>query len=242
MNASHEYKKYKKYKLKYLQLKYSQLNNQNGGKDRMNRNNRNNKNNKNNIELEYVGEFEVESGKIIVSDPSYEFKDEKTGFELNTVIPVNNGKWEVYIKKFPQDKTRINELIIFNGDNNDNDVDNVDNVDDIINIINTNNNWIKIAMIGVDSGQAGFFDLKHFRKDSDVKTTDIIPSYVTVDDKGDKWYAMCCGKTYNEKTKEYDLGIISYGVVSSSGYGNEYYGLYSIKYNNKVIGLKMIFY
>ena len=194
MNYKH---KYEKYKNKYLQLKNNK-NNQKGG----------NENSKLNGQL--VGNFVIESGEIAAKDPGYDIME--GGMFSDMIISVQNGIWEGYIKYFPDEKKdnpRINELMVYN--------------QIFKNKINDNNKWLQVTTVDVDTGQAGFFDLKHFRNDQDVNKTHKIPSYIELhddDEKGQKWYAMCCAMTYDETTKESKAGIVPFGIVSSSGYGD----------------------
>ena len=85
--------------------------------------------------------------------------------------------------------------------------------------------WKLKGSVGVDTGQAGIFDLKYYRDDNNVSSDDIrIDDNKPGDNKymenfpGDKWYSMCC------KCTEYDgvnvrANIIKNGVISNSGVG-----------------------
>ena len=63
--------------------------------------------------------------------------------------------------------------------------------------------------VGVDSGQAGIFDAKYYRDDSVFGVSE-------GDETGEVWYDHCCSATLSEAR----VGIIPFGVVSSSGYGD----------------------
>ena len=65
--------------------------------------------------------------------------------------------------------------------------------------------------VGVDSGQAGFFDEAHYQDES-VFAGHPAPhvSY------GGLWYSHCCDRTLSED----QAGTIPYGVISCSGYGD----------------------
>ena len=66
--------------------------------------------------------------------------------------------------------------------------------------------------VGVDSGQAGLFDASHYRDDT------VIPNHENLKDKepSELWYDHCCNITLSPLS----AGVLPYGVVSSSGYGD----------------------
>ena len=66
--------------------------------------------------------------------------------------------------------------------------------------------------VGVDSGQAGLFDASHYRDDT------VIPNHENLKDKepSEIWYDHCCNITLSPLS----AGVLPYGVVSSSGYGD----------------------
>jgi hypothetical protein len=69
--------------------------------------------------------------------------------------------------------------------------------------------------VGVDSGQAGIFDAAHYRDDSVFP-----PGFRPNSDYGngkDVWYGFCCDTTLNA---ECQAGVIPFGTVSSSGFGD----------------------
>ena len=65
--------------------------------------------------------------------------------------------------------------------------------------------------VGVDSGQAGIFDEAHYQDDS---IFDGLPE--PKHDFGDIWYNHCCDITLSRL----GAGVLRFGVVSSSGYGD----------------------
>lgn len=67
--------------------------------------------------------------------------------------------------------------------------------------------------VGVDSGQAGFFDDAYYQDDHVFDGTD-----APARDFGSTWYSKCC-----ELTLSGEAGIIPYGAVSCSGYGDGCY-------------------
>lgn len=109
-------------------------------------------------------------------------------------------------------------------------------------------NWeIFPAEIGVDSGQAGIFDIRDYRKDGlemELPTT----MYDGESFDSDKWKSFFSKKEDDEEGEDFykkmckftlsDEGWGSYasGVVSRSGFGDGAYVLRVAKDNDKVIG------
>lgn len=193
----------------------------------------------------YLGSFDIESGQIVVSDPSYEFeKEKKSAWNLNKFIPnAKKGKWNawVYQHEYKKGGKRNARLYAIHSS-----IINKDQIPDNI----KNNKWEKntgvnasqITDLGVDTGQMTISDLKHYRKDTDV-TTQKVADFIDFDPKdpaGEKWYAMICST--NDFHNPSNGGIIPFGVTSSSGWGDGMYKLYSITDKNKeVTGLEIIF-
>lgn len=93
--------------------------------------------------------------------------------------------------------------------------------------------------VGVDSGQAGFFDVASFKKDSTVpKEFDGCEEYGNNGEPGDHWYDMCCNVTNDG---EVHAGIIPDGVVSSSGFGDGGYRCYKKKEKGGAITIRIVF-
>lgn len=98
--------------------------------------------------------------------------------------------------------------------------------------------------IGVDSGQAGIFNLPTYRNDAhSVLQEHPEPSKVPGcsweygrfgDEPGEKFYDLMCGITLNN---EDGCGVYDQGVVSRSGYGDGGYKLYIAKDNGNIIGM-----
>lgn len=65
--------------------------------------------------------------------------------------------------------------------------------------------------VGVDSGQAGIFDEAHYKDDS-IFNSGLQPK----SDYGERWYSYCCDLTLSRLR----AGILPFGVVSTSGYGD----------------------
>ena len=166
-----------------------------------------------------LGSFNVVSRKIIVSDPCYDTTD-RGG--LNKIIKVKNGIWAAFLNN--STCGAIGELIVHHIDIKWEEIWDLDIKEDY-------------SSACVDSGQLGIFDLQHFKDDNDVQNNKL-SSHISVTDKGDKWYSMCCEKTCNTKLH---AGIIPNGVVSSSGYGDGIYPISIGKKDGKVVYIKVQF-
>lgn len=86
-------------------------------------------------------------------------------------------------------------------------------------------------MAGVDSGQAGIFDINHYR----------IPDVEDHDDQVDTdsdWYLACCDITESGE----EAGVLTGGVVSRTGIGDGAYGVYkAVNEQDQVVGVKIVF-
>lgn len=112
---------------------------------------------------------------------------------------------------------------------------------------NVNNlNWeVYPEEIGVDSGQAGIFDMASYRKDGldievpkvgfDGQPFDRLDEIMKSENEGDDFYLKMCKFTLSEKK----WGGFENGVVCQSGYGDGGYILYVAReeYSGKIIGM-----
>ena len=138
-----------------------------------------------------LGAFDVVSGRLIVSDPCY-----KPGtlcmVEIENVL---NGTWQAAVIYFDAGEwgKRVARLTVHHE-----------------HYPRTKGLFSHEASfeIGVDSGQAGFFDSLHYQDDASV------PESQT--NFGDAWYSYCCNTTLSRM----QAGVLPYGVVSSSGFGD----------------------
>ena len=144
-----------------------------------------------------LGTFEVVSGRLIVTDPCYS----EDLWCCNALETVRNGTWNAYV--------------VYNG---------ADSYPHVVRLIAEHESAEALPVImedasfgvGVDSGQAGFFDAAHYR-DVRVIDPDCIPT-----EHADLWYDHCCQITLSRQ----QAGVLPYGVVSSSGYGDGCYDCY----------------
>lgn len=174
-----------------------------------------------------IGPVKFSSGKVIVSDPCYEvdnggnhtLQNVKNGIWTTTKINSDEGEWgirtasiEAYIDQTPKEHEYQLE---FNAD------------------------------VYVDSGQAGFFDLDGYRNLS-LFTAELPPVYpgfepeenLPAEEKdAETFYGICCNITLRNKT-----GVLPYGIVSDTGYGDGSYDLFLRKDEHGLVtAMKLVF-
>ena len=169
------------------------------------------------LKKEYLGEFVNESGVFMVSDPCYEIGTWCQG-QLNDVA---TGKWSAYVNKSDEGEwgIRCAELVV--------EHESIEDAGELS---------IEVCSfeVGVDSGQAGIFDLKYYAND------EAFASEENPENKfGDtKFYNFCCDLTLSEIS----AGVIKYGAVSSSGYGDGAYKCFALKNKKgKIVSVTIIF-
>ncbi|WP_454192509.1 DUF4241 domain-containing protein [Paenibacillus sp. Marseille-Q7038] len=164
-----------------------------------------------------LGNFEVNSGQIVVADPCYEL-------DTNTVIMgvlelVANGTWNTEVEKveIPDWGEANAKLTAYHK-----------SVAEQGKFLE----WIKCPfVVGVDSGQAGIFDRNHYRA-SDASDREGNA------DTDSKWYLACCDITDNGE----EAGVLTGGVVSRTGTGDGAYGVYkAVNGESQVVGVKILF-
>jgi hypothetical protein len=161
--------------------------------------------------------FNVTSGKMVCSDPCYTLDT----WCLGVIDNVKNGKWEADIANSNQGDwgDRISHLWVFN-------VDAVIDNPKLRRDIETFKGHTLPFSFGVDSGQFGFFDFANYRNDESAKD---LKKYEFGDDfdrqEGDEWYRVCADLTLGKDS----WGVIPFGAVSSSGFGDGSYEVKGIK-------------
>lgn len=179
--------------------------------------------------MDEIGKFQVESGKLRVSDPCYD-KDTWCAGEIKNV---KNGEWQACVSYSDEGNwgIRVATLICVHKDHKLGTWDKHP-LDD--------NTWKKQSFeVGVDSGQAGIFDDKYFKDDSVVANLtgkDRLYKNEILCPK-EPWYSWCCDRTLAEDS----AGVIPFGAVSSSGYGDGCYECYIKEINGEVIGVAVDF-
>lgn len=180
-----------------------------------------------------LGTFKLTQDVMRVSDPGYA-KDVWCSATIKDCLP---GPWQAHavIKDEGDWGDRISKLMVLH--------DSSPEVLDLLQQVSVSGDgrtmtaptcleYARDLTIGVDSGQAGFFDEVNFSVDSSV------PDFEEEADFGSKWYSYCCHLTLCED----QAGVLPYGAVSSSGLGDGSYDLF-IHRNNKeqVDGMCLLF-
>lgn len=171
-----------------------------------------------------VGQFEIISGKVMVSDPCYE----RGTWCQASVENVKNGTWHasierrmIHFDKPEYDHERIAALYAVQAAH----------ADKVMELV-----WEDVdADIGVDSGQAGIFDWASYRNDADYPVVEN-RLHFNLNETGNRFYATCCDAT------DKGADVIFQGVVSTSGFGDGGYTLYVAKdEEGMVIGMNIVF-
>lgn len=155
---------------------------------------------------------------VIVSDPCYSLP---TWCQVNysNVLP---GDYRVFCKKSEVEDwgNRVSMLMVVHSDHEFDEL-----------------GWEPNGNIGVDSGQAGIFNLKQYRQDNEyVPLGDGDISFFGegfFNQEGDRWYTKICSHTLGER----HWGTYRDGVVSSSGFGDGGYEVYTATVNDEIVGI-----
>ncbi|UNK19453.1 DUF4241 domain-containing protein [Paenibacillus sp. N3/727] len=164
-----------------------------------------------------LGNFEVNSGQLVVADPCYEL--DKNTIIMGVLEPAMNGTWVGEVEKVEvRDWGEANaKLTAYHNS--------VSEQGEYL-------EWIKCPFVaGVDSGQAGIFDIRQYRiPDADAGQGDV--------DTENEWYLTCCDITESGE----ESGVLDGGVVSRTGVGDGAYGVYkAVNEQDQVVGVKIVF-
>lgn len=171
--------------------------------------------------------FKIESGKMVITDPCYTLSTWCQGIVEN----VKNGVWTVGAE---YDGNRIKSLHCYN---NEAYISNPN----ILELVKTAPEMPFV--VGVDSGQAGFFDLTHYRNDDSVGDSPLA-EHIDVEEPGEKFYAACCQLTHTDGYPYFTFGTIPFGACSSSGWGDGSYtckGLYDPITGGEYVAFEIVF-
>ena len=186
--------------------------------------------------------FLVSSGKVIVTDPCYD----KVSLYNTTLDNVAKGWWSGDVVQAKLDKLghRICELEVnlierhpsYLADKKDDITIHEGNV--LMEIRNSDEWELEHDNIGVDSGQAGFFDADYFKDEKvvskkakrEIKRLDFV-------EPNEQWYGMSCAKTLSTA----GWGVIPFGAVSQTGFGDGVYTLYVKRFFDEIVAMKIIF-
>lgn len=152
-----------------------------------------------------LGSFDVTGTKIRVSDPCYEPGTWCAG-EINNIKP---GKWEAAVVRSDEGPWGIRNAVLI--------ARHTDGGPAFFSEAVPDRTWGLLTIdVGVDSGQAGIYDAAHYQDDTVCAGQKTEPNY------GSPWYNVNCDCTMSG----IGAGVIPYGVVSSSGYGDGSYAAY----------------
>jgi hypothetical protein len=186
----------------------------------------------NNIEEVKIGNFIIESDSVIVSDPSYDMGTWCQGVILN----IKPGKYNAFILK--QDcgewGNRVSALYVLH----EKYVFDTSKID----------MWNECPFeVGVDSGQAGIFDISFYLNDDLIQKSDYSsnPQYDGSqnyswedNEKEDNFYYACCSHTLSLL----QAGVLAKGAVARSGFGDgDYRAFTKSEDDGKVFAIKIIF-
>lgn len=177
-----------------------------------------------------LGAFDLVSGTLVATDPSYDLETARIPGLGAIITNCETGRWnaQIILKEFEGMDYSINsELLLTHVDYRESD----------------SLEWRRYQKgLGVDSGQAGAWDISRFQDQSvvpkDVRERARAESKQTSYIPFDPWYQWCCETTLNEPA----CGVMAYGVVSRSGYGDGGYPVFvCVDENQKVIGVRIQF-
>lgn len=158
-----------------------------------------------------LGTFENTSGTLVVSDPCYTL----SVWCLIQLQNTKKGTWNAHVKYSDEGRwgTRCAEIMALHDSEK-------------------TPTWESIGVIGVDSGQAGIFDIEVFQNGATV-----VPREKTR--RPDKpWYSSCGDLTLSEV----QAGVIPGGAVASSGYGDGTYEVFVTKnIDEEIVGVLIVF-
>ncbi|WP_054957764.1 DUF4241 domain-containing protein [Paenibacillus dakarensis] len=165
-----------------------------------------------------LGNYEVNSGQLVAADPCYEL--DTNNVIMGVLEPALTGTWIAEVEKtdIPDWGEANAKLTAYH-----------QSVTDRGAFLE----WIKCPFVaGVDSGQAGIFDIRQYRVPDRAGGMD----NAAIEDS--EWYLACCDITENGE----EAGVLPGGVVSRSGLGDGAYGVYkAVNEQDQVVGVKIVF-
>lgn len=163
-----------------------------------------------------LGNFTIESGRMIVTDPCYSIEDTEIQVHLSNV---KKGQWAVSIS-YTDDEV-VETLTAYFAEKK------------------PSGKWhVCDRLISVDSAQAGIFDAAVFGKDESIPGEVANVYGIEMDEEGLKYYVACSDVVASDDQG----GILPGGAVAMSGYGDGMYEV-SIKYNisKEIVSVKINF-
>lgn len=176
----------------------------------------------NKYEWKDIGAFQMTTTDMAVSDPCYELGTWCAG-ELHNCLP---GEWEamIGISDEGEGDQRVAILVVRAKGH----------AAEPLNALKTNGNcgsYFRKAdfVIGVDSGQAGFFDKAFYGKDAGIDPASLETDFSGWGEGFSLFYKACCDNTLRREG-----GVLHCGAVSNSGYGDGGYSGYYHATDGKV--------
>lgn len=157
-----------------------------------------------NGELTRLGTFELTGPVLRVSDPCYD----RDVWCCGTIENCKPGSWETAVLMQDEGDWGIrNAILVARHEEGGPELEAFRKV-----LNGKDKTWQECPFeVGVDSGQAGIFDDKHYQDNS---VFDGMPAAEF--DPDNSWYSHCCDITMSPL----GAGVLPFGVVSSSGYGD----------------------
>lgn len=180
-----------------------------------------------------LGTFELTGNDLMVSDPCYDMGT----WCQQPLCNVKQGTWHAFVRMTDEGNwgVRAAELIAIHADALPGPVD-----AKALRMYacDSDFDWRAVTtIIGVDSGQAGFFDAAHFKEDKDAEGYKPLNPDNRICET-EPWYSMCCDVTLNSPQ---GAGVIPHGAVSSSGYGDGSYPLRIARKAKYVVAVRLLF-
>ena len=195
---------------------------------------------------EPLGTFDVPSGKLRITDPEYSIElGERCAGTVNAVA----GKWEAFVshhtttafytnregEKVPYQDRRVDILFARAIAGKDvvpfSKVDNIyisveeseDEKETTKSLLNWSEDWTSEKfVVGVDCAKAGIFDYQNYQNHS------VIPDEDTSGLTAKDWINYVEGATECDA----DAGVVPFGVISKSGYGDGAYDTFTMRDDN----------
>jgi len=167
--------------------------------------------------MKKIGTFLTSSNVLRISDPCYDKKVWCCGIVKNCEV----GKWSAFLYYSDEGSLgkRVSEIFAIFGDVSENQAEQK--------YLTTE--WKDTTIdVGVDSGQCGIFDDSKYPNGEDTGEYG--------DD--DSFYGKCCNLTLDSNDSG---GVIDFGVVSSSGFGDGSYTCLVPDNENKVSAIRVVF-
>jgi hypothetical protein len=172
------------------------------------------------LTIEDLGKFKIVSGIARVTDPCYDTEVWCSG----QVEKVMKGDWSSVVVKSDEDEWGVRCAFLIASHYTVPIMPSHDDID-----------WVEEKFeVGVDSGQAGIFDLTNYRDDDSVAGVKRVHTETLCEDE--PFYSICCDRTLSAMS----AGVIPFGCVSSSGFGDGGYVCYTITNGNGQVQAIMI--